>query len=159
MQLSVHGQSEKVSPGASSHPVPGLHPLPASGAWVGIYRGLHTVSAGHRVDVGPPSNQAAFRYHAVHGQGLASGALRGSNVEAPQATGGSLNHPIQVVHLDGVVGITDSGLLEPLGASHPGPGHLGLMLGHPVGVVQQGVQESADAVGVQMLGGIKPHPQ
>ena len=58
--------------------------------------------------------------------------------------------PPEVVHVDGVVGNTDPGLLEPLDPSHMQLGHLGLTFGHPVGVVQQGVQESADAVGVQV---------
>ena len=92
----------------------------------------------HCAEVSPPTNQAAFRDGrdgVVHRQGLAHGLLWGLRVEMPQAASRGLNQPVQVVHLDSVMGEAHPWCLESMDPSHLRPGPGGLALGHAVGVV------------------------
>ena len=131
------------------------HLSEASGARAGVPRMSQAFTPRHRAEVGPPTNQSVFRDGVIYRQGLAHRLFRGLHMETPHAAGRGFNQTLQVVHLDGIVGETDPGRLEPLDPAHPRLGIRGLSLRLSVGRIQQGVQKGADAVGVQVLGSTK----
>ena len=95
-----------------------------------------TFTPRYRAEVGSPTDQTAFCDSVMDRQGLAHYLLRGHRVATPQAARRGFHQTVQVVHLDGVVGETDPGRLEPLDPTWPRWGLRRLSLRHVVGNVQ-----------------------
>ena len=119
-----------------TYPMPGAHILLASGKGAVVPRMPEVLTPRHRAKVGSPTNKTAFCDGMICSKGLAHRHLRGLHVETPQVAGCGFQQTVQVVHLDGVVGDTDLGRMEPLDPAHPGSCLRGLSLRHCVSRVQ-----------------------